>query len=223
MSTLSSGQNQFLVFYRAKIDYNISSNEKNWQTMIEYVRGKLASKSLSAAVIECGGIGYFITISEFTYRALPEVGQEVKLWTHLVHHENAMELYGFATPLERELFRYFISVSRIGPKVAVAMLSGEEPQKLLSIIKRGDVDALARIPKIGPKTARRIIGELKDKIVTETEPGPTPQNDAAQEAIGALEALGFTHSEAVSAVAKAQKIAPDATVEELIKLALSSK
>ncbi len=187
--------------------------------MIEYLDGTLAGKNSTSAVIDCGGVGYFLMIPVSTYERLPAVGSRVKLFVHLVHREDTMELYGFSSPAERELFRQLISVSRVGPRVAIAILSGSEPDRLVEIIKSGDVRALAKIPRVGKKTAERIIMELREKLGAE----PATEvitDDTTAEAIGALEALGFSRSEAVSAVAKAKKIAPDAPVDELIKLAL---
>ena len=191
----------------------------DFENMIEYLDGILSEKGTTYAVVDCAGVGYFLTISLYTYEQLPEVGERVKLFVHLVHREDLMELYGFATRQERELFRRLISVSRVGPRVAVAMLSRVEPAELLQMIQTGNVAELSKIPKVGKKTAERIILELRGKI-PETSEAQFERDETFAQAVDALEALGFSRTEAISAVSKAKKSAPEAPVDELIKIAL---
>jgi len=191
----------------------------DFENMIEYLDGILSEKGTTYAVVDCAGVGYFLTISLYTYEQLPEVGERVRLLVHLVHREDLMELYGFATRQERDLFRRLISVSRVGPRVAVAMLSRVEPAELSQMIQTGDVAQLSKLPKVGKKTAERIILELRGKI-PETSEAQFERDETFAQAVDALEALGFSRTEAISAVSRAKKSAPEASVDELIKIAL---
>ncbi len=189
--------------------------------MYEFIHGKLISKSPTSAVIDCNGVGYHILISVWTFDLLPEIGEQAKLFVHLVHREDGMELYGFAQKEERQMFRKLIGVSKIGPKLAMAMLSRTRHDELAEYIELGDVESLEKLPRIGRKTAERIVIELKGKIKIPSKERILPQR--ATEAIEALEALGFTKKEAAQRVENALKKNPDAELEELIKKALGSK
>ena len=188
--------------------------------MFDYLSGILVHKSPVSAVVECGGVGYFLNISLQTYESLPENGNKVKIYTHLVHREDDMELYGFSSQDEREFFRKLIGVNRVGPKLALAIMSGMDSRKLAAVIASGDAKTLSRIPKVGKKTAERIILELKGKIETTIE--IADEGDEFYDAVSALVELGFSRTDAVQAISKAKKKAPDGDIDTLIKLALQS-
>jgi len=188
--------------------------------MFEYLTGILTVKNPVSAVIECGGIGYLLSIPVSTYDRLPEIGQRVTILVHMVHRDDVMELYGFTGEFERELFRKLIGVTRIGPKLALAILSGGSPENLAFAIEAGDVVTLSKIPRLGKKTAERIIMELRGKLEISGDL-PAVVGDAASQAVDALCALGFSRTDAARAIQKAQKKAPDALVDELIRLALT--
>ena len=188
--------------------------------MYEFVVGGLSSKNPLRVVVECGGIGYSLTITLHTYQNLPEVGNNVKLYTHLVHRDDIMELFGFITTDERELFRKLIGVTRVGPKLAISILSGTTSQKLAIAIAHRDIFTLSKIPKVGKKTAERIILELREKIKITDSMELTTGDETTLEAVKALMALGFNYSEAEKAILKAKKEKPEASTDELIKLAL---
>ncbi len=132
--------------------------------MIAHVRGVLLEKSPNQAVVEAAGVGYDVTISVSTYASLPEVGREVRLRIHTHVREDAFQLFGFLTSEERTLFERLITVSGIGPKLAMTALSGLAADDLIAAIGGGDVQKLVRVPGIGKKTAERIVLELRDKV-----------------------------------------------------------
>jgi Holliday junction DNA helicase RuvA len=132
--------------------------------MIAQLRGTLLEKHPNQAVVECAGVGYDVTIAVSTYGSLPDVGAEVRLRIHTHVREDALILFGFMTVEERALFEKLITVSGIGPKLAITVLSGVESGHLISIIRAGEVQQLTRIPGIGKKTAERIVLELRDKL-----------------------------------------------------------
>ena len=188
--------------------------------MFDYLSGILAHKSPVFAVVECGGVGYFLHISLQTYESIPNEGDIVKLFTHLVHRDDDMELYGFASQDEREFFRKLIGVTRVGPKLALSIMSGINSKKLASAIATGDVATLSKIHKVGKKTAERIILELKGKI--EMPIDFVSEDSKLSDAVAALIGLGFSRTEAVQAISKAKKSAPDEDTDTLIKIALQS-
>ncbi|MBQ7039315.1 MAG: Holliday junction branch migration protein RuvA [Clostridia bacterium] len=173
--------------------------------MYAFISGILDSASNGIAVVDCNGVGYEINISPATINKLPAIGKSVKLYTYLHVREDAMELFGFLTAEEKEIYEILISVSGVGPKVGLAILSTLEPNSFIHAVINGDAKAVAKAPGVGPKLAQRIILELKDKfkgygvadIGVETE----IQSDGANEAVEALTALGYTVSEATKAVA----------------------
>jgi len=187
--------------------------------MIEYIKGKLNFKDSESAIIDCGGVGYYISISYNTYQDLPDVGDTSKLLIHLIHREDTMELYGFSSEFERQLFRKLINVSRIGPKLAIAILSGSSPDRLSSAIELGDVKTISKIPRVGKKTAERIVMELRGKLDIPTERLSILDDDYLK-AVEALVSLGYSRTEAAEAVNSAKELSPDATVDELIKISL---
>ncbi len=198
--------------------------------MISYIKGILADKAADHAVVECSGVGFKIYSS---YNSLMDTkcvkGSEVVFRTHMYIKEGIMDLYGFMTAEELELFELLISVTGVGAKGALAVLSSMSPSKLSLTIATGDANAIKKAPGIGPKTAQRIILELKDKIKNESfiadpkdafsEIVPITSNER-EEAVNALVALGYSGYEAKNAVSK---ISADITdVEAIIKQALKS-
>ncbi len=190
--------------------------------MIYSVRGPLISCDMTSAVVECGGVGMKCFVSMNTRKKLAPIGTEVMLFTHLNVREDAMDLFGFIDPDELEMFRLITSVSGVGPKVALSILSEFEPSQLSLYIASGDSKSITRASGVGAKLAQRIVLELKDKLGA-TSFGDSQEVSAAvnvssssnaSEAVQALVALGYSQSEASLAVGKL-----DATqsVEFLIK------
>lgn len=193
--------------------------------MITHLQGVLEEKTPASAVLDCGGIGYMLSISLNTYAQLPDKGT-CRLFTHLAIREDAHVLYGFFNQDERELFRQLISVSGVGGNTALAVLSGLDPSGVKSTIMSGDVNTLKSIKGVGPKTAQRIIVDLKDKVgkVEVGELGfAEAHNNEKQEALTALITLGFAKNAAEKAINKVLKThGTDLGVEEIVKHALSS-
>ncbi len=197
--------------------------------MFYRLRGTLIHTEPGAAVIECGGVGFRCLTTMNTLRALPPLGEEVILYTHLNVREDALDLFGFATEAERACFRTLTAVSGVGAKVGLSILSSIAPEQLAVSIGCGDYRALTRAPGVGPKLAQRIVLELKDKVkkLASEAPAPLPAGMAgvpsasahASEAISALTVLGYTPAEAAEAVARLDSSLP---TEELIRLALRS-
>ena len=195
--------------------------------MIGHLRGILLEKHPSNVVVEADGVGYEVFIPVSTYTRLPDVGAEVKLRIHTHVREDAFLLYGFASLEERTIFEKLITVSGIGAKVALGVLSGIAPGDLLSALGSGDVAMLTRIPGIGKKTAERMIVELKDKIESMAAGLPSssviatsPLNALEQDVLSALVNLGSqrTAAEAALKKAKAENVATD--FESLFRRAL---
>ncbi len=190
--------------------------------MYEYIRGKIAELTPAYAVIEAGGIGYFINISLNSFSGL-QGKEEGKLFLHLSVREDAHVLYGFTSNSEREMFRLLISVSGVGPNTARMMLSSMPSKEVKRAICEADVNALKSIKGIGAKSAQRIIVDLKDKVETTLEDQqiiPAVGNTFKNEALSALEVLGFAKKQADKVLEKLIVANPEATVEELIKQAL---
>lgn len=192
--------------------------------MITYVKGAITHKNPTYIVVEAGGIGYHINISLYTY-ALVEKLENVKILTHLHIKEDSHTLYGFAEASERSLFAQLISVSGIGPSTAQLMLSAMNPEEMRVAIIGEDVNTLKKIKGVGPKTAKRIILDLKDKLLKDAGgdvPSLLPQdNTLRDEALSALIALGFNRIKAQKALNKVLKEQQGVnSVEELIKLGL---
>ncbi len=193
--------------------------------MIASLRGVLVEKHPNQAVVETGGVGYDVTIPVSTFSHLPDAGTEVRLRIHTHVREDALSLYGFLTQDEKGLFEKLISVSGIGPKLAVTILSGLAATDLIHAIRRGEVDRLVRIPGIGKKTAERLVLELRDKLpaVTGEEP-PAPAAAALspvdQDVLSALLNLGCARPQAEAAVRKAKAAGAPADFEPLFRRAL---
>ena len=188
--------------------------------MISSLHGTVESLSGDSAVINVNGVGFQVFMPTSTLSSLGAVGKEAHLYTHLHLREDNVALFGFASPEELALFQLLIGVSGLGPKLALAMLSGMSVEHLVTAIATGSVDLLTVIPGIGKKVASRIVVELKEKIGAGWIATPTPL--LAQEnvdVLGALTALGYSAAEAARAVA-ALPPTPDLPLEEKIKLAL---
>lgn len=192
--------------------------------MIAHIQGRLVEKSPTEVVIDCGGVGYHINISLHTYSHLPS-SENVRLYTHLQIKEDAHTLFGFAEKSERELFRMLISVSGIGAGIARTMLSSLEPRQIIQALAKGDIATIQAIKGIGAKTAQRAILDLKDrvlKIYDGAEESYAPGNTNGQEALSALEVLGFNKKLAEKVVERIVRQDPETTVENIIKQALKN-
>ncbi len=193
--------------------------------MITHIEGILKSKTPTDAVIDCGGVGFFIHITVNTYEQLPDTGQSCKLLTHLQIKEDAHTLFGFSTEGERALFRLLLSVTGIGAASARMMLSAMPAEELAGQIEAGNTHIIQSIKGIGAKTAQRVVMELKDKIqkmAFEVPNQPHLDNKPAEEALSALVQLGFSKPVASKTVQAVMKSAPSGgiSVEEIIRLAL---
>ncbi|NHM06759.1 Holliday junction branch migration protein RuvA [Flavobacterium sp. CYK-4] len=192
--------------------------------MIAHIQGKLVEKTPTEVVIDCGGVGYHINISLHTYSLLPATDQ-IKLFTYLQVKEDAHTLFGFVEKSEREIFKMLLSVSGIGASIARTMLSSLEPKQIIRAIAAGDVATVQSIKGIGAKTAQRAILDLKDKVLKLydlDEVSIFPNNTNKDEALSALEVLGFNKKLAEKVVDKIVENDAEATVESIIKQALKN-
>jgi Holliday junction DNA helicase RuvA len=193
--------------------------------MIASLRGVLTEVTPGACVIECDGVGYLVQVSAHTAQALPQAGEDVYLRTRQIVREDSVQLFGFSDAGELKLFDLLIGVSGVGPKLAIAVLSGLRPEPLARAIRGEQVAALVAIPGIGRKTAERLIIELRDKV--EVAPGPArsvvlPRSEQFDDAVAALVRLGYTSSQSQEAVRQAAASGKDLTSEELVKRSLAS-
>ena len=170
--------------------------------MINYLRGVLQYKSPTFIIVETGGIGYRINLPLSSYELLPPEGNEIMINTYLHWREDNVALYGFLSEEERDFFLLLISISNIGPKSALRMLSSISPSEFKKAIKRGDLNSLIDIPGIGKKTAQRLILELRERIVEE-ETIEVGNEELVKDALSALFSLGYTRKEARKAVKEA--------------------
>lgn len=198
--------------------------------MIERIRGNLTEKSPTFCVIDCHGVGLGLHISLNTFQRLEKFSENtlVSLYAYLHVREDVLQLYGFADAAEREVFRLLISISGVGPRLAIAVLSGSTTEELRGAIIREDVAMLTRIPGVGKKTAQRLVLELKEKIQKRGDieklaaiSAVSPQErEKVNEAILALVSLGFKQQEAQVAIDKViKRSGRDLTIEEIIKQA----
>ena len=197
--------------------------------MITFLQGKLAEALPTQIVVDVNGVGYEVLIPLSSFDRLPPVGQAVKLLTQLVVREDSHTLYGFATAGERDLFKLLVnSVSGIGPKTALNILSGMNATAFRGAVANGDVKSLSQISGVGKKTAERIVVELRDKIgaagaieAAGAKNALSPEDQKTNDATLALIALGFKQNEAHDAVRAAQTmLGPAATVEQLVRACL---
>ncbi len=192
--------------------------------MIAHLQGKLVEKSPTQLVIDCGGVGYDVHISLHTYSLLPN-SDFIKLFTHLQIKEDAHTIFGFVEKSEREIFKLLLSVSGIGASIARTMLSSLDPKQITNAIASADVNTIQSIKGIGSKTAQRVILDLKEKVVKLydlDEVSMSQSNTNRDEALSALEVLGFVRKASEKVIDKIVKEEPDASVESIIKKALKS-
>jgi Holliday junction DNA helicase RuvA len=192
--------------------------------MIAHLRGKLLTKHPNQAVVETGGVGYDVTISVPTFSDLPVTGEEVSLHIHTHVREDALALYGFLRSSEKVLFEKLITVSGIGPKLAITILSGMAADEMVNAIRGNDLARLTRIPGIGRKTAERMVLELRDKLPAPGSPGETavPASSAMEDdVLSALMNLGYQRANAEKAWAVATRGNVPASFEAGFKAALA--
>ena len=199
--------------------------------MIAILRGILIYKSTTDVIIDCGGVGYSVSISINTGEKLPEIGSEVKIFTLLIPREDSLNLYGFYEETEREAFKMLTSVSGVGAKIAMGILSSLPVESLQEYIFTGNLPALQKLPGIGKKTAERIVVELKDRIFKlgtfEKFKVAGTSNVVRQEAIAALVTLGYNQQVADKAVKKAieesaeKELTTDVIIRKSLKFAMN--
>jgi Holliday junction DNA helicase RuvA len=185
--------------------------------MIGRIQGRLVEKSFPQVIVSCNGVGYEIDVPMSTFYPLPRAGEEVTLLTHLVVREDAHLLFGFLTAAERAAFRQLLRISGVGPKVALAVLSGLSVDDLCAAVAEGDAARLTKIPGIGKKTAERLVLELRDKL-PKVETAVRPEGRAgAADVVNALLALGYNEREAQAAV---KELPADLQLADAIRQAL---
>lgn len=199
--------------------------------MIDYIRGLLTRKEFGLITVETNGIGYAVHIPLSTYERLPGCGEEVLVQIHYHVREDAQKLFGFITENEREIFRHLIGISKIGPKVALSVLSGIAPEDLVSSVNQGDPSGLQKIPGVGAKTAQRLVMELKGKfggmgftanVKNENDSGTTKSNAAVKdELFAAMTALGYNDKQVGKALERiGNEVSGEEPLEVLIRMAL---
>ena len=191
--------------------------------MISHLSGKLVSKSPTALVVECNGIGYEVNISLNTYSKIID-SEQIKIYTHLQVREDSHSIFGFFDELERSVFRLLISVSGIGANTARTMLSSMPPNKVIESIQSDNVVAIQSIKGIGAKTAQRVIIDLKDKVlnlIDDNDFNVSPNNTQREEALSALSVLGYPIKQTQRIVDSLMNAEPDMPVERIIKNALN--
>ena len=192
--------------------------------MITHLRGKLIEKNPTYAIVECNGVGYFLNISLHTFSLLTDE-ENIFIYTDLLVKEDSHTLFGFAERAEREVFRLLISVSGVGASTARTMLSSLSPSDVRDAIANGDVPTIQSVKVIGAKTAQRVILDLKDKILKVYDMGEVSQqsnNTNKEEALSALEVLGFTRKQSEKVVDKVLSQDTSLSVENIIKQALKN-
>jgi Holliday junction DNA helicase RuvA len=195
--------------------------------VIALVRGEVAVRRPDHVVILAGGVGYRLAVSAETLRHIPAAGRTVTLHSHLVVRDDALALYGFATEEERDLFLALIGVQSVGPKVALAVLSGGPPRDLVAAVAAGDVARLQAVPGIGKRTAERIVVELREKVAAALGAGGeeivvTRSDDPRRLARDGLVELGFTVPEADELLRDAADDTPEALIAQALRAARSS-
>ncbi len=192
--------------------------------MISTLRGSYLYSDATSVIVECGGVGLRCTTTSVTLASLPNVGDELFLYTYMAVREDAIDLFGFSTIEEMEAFKLIISVNGVGPKIGIALLSEFTPNQLFLYIGSNDPKALTSANGVGIKLAQRIVLELKDKVekigyvsTADLKPVKKPQKSASDEAVAALMSLGYSKGEASLAVGKIEE---DLPVDGLIKQAL---
>ena len=192
--------------------------------MITQIRGRLVEKTPTYVVVDCAGVGYLLHVSLQTFSSLP-TDENIRLFTHLSIREDAHTLYGFITKTEREVFKLLISVSGVGPSIARTMLSSMSSEEVQNAIASENVALIQSVKGIGAKTAQRVIVDLKDKILKTfdiDEVSLSSNNTNKEEALSALEVLGFNRRQSEKVITAILKDTPNETVELLIKKALKN-
>lgn len=192
--------------------------------MIARLAGTIVDKQVQRLVVDVGGVGYDVIVPLSTFYGLGDAGAKVALRVHTHVREDAIQLFGFATALEQELFHRLITVSGIGPRVAISVLSGIEPPELVRAIGQSDVARLTRIPGVGRKTAERLVVELRDRLpelaAGEAPPAEAPADDARDDVLSALGNLGYQRAAAEKAVDKALAKAESREFQSVLREAL---
>lgn len=187
--------------------------------MIGRLSGILLEKNPPEVVLDCHGVGYEVQVSMGTFYNLPSLGEPVALLTHMVVREDAQLLYGFATASERGAFRELIKISGVGPRTALAVLSGMSVSELAQAVSRQESGRLTKVPGIGKKTAERLLLELKGKLGADLVTTGSASHDHANDILQALVALGYSDKEAALAL---KSLPPDVGVSDGIKMALKA-
>jgi len=192
--------------------------------LIAHLAGRLLEKGPQDVIVDVGGVGYRVMIPVSTFYRLGDEGSDVRLRIHTHVREDILQLYGFGTAREQRLFEKLISVSGVGPRLALAILSGIEPPDLVAALRGGDIARLNRIPGVGKKTAERLILELKDKVEPEPDeeaaaPPETPPGPG-EDLVLALLHLGYTRQDAERGAERALREGPDDRFEDLLRRAL---
>lgn len=196
--------------------------------MISRLTGLLAAKRAPQILIDCNGVGYEAEVSMTTYYQLPEVGDRISVWTHLLVKDDSHSLIGFNDERERKLFRQLIRINGVGPKMALTILSGIDEQQFALCIANNDVVMLTRLPGVGKKTAERLIIEMRDKIESligdmPTQPLAPGGKSVVSEAIEALQALGYKPADAEKMISRVRQQGDAATsASQMIKQALQA-
>lgn len=194
--------------------------------MIAQIRGRLIQKNPGSVVVETNGIGYQTYVSLMTFYELPDVGQDVRLHTHTHVREDLLQLYGFSTLLEKELFQILIGVSGIGPKLALNILSGIPSQELVQSLSSGDISRLLSVPGIGRKTAERMILDLQEKasrLTSRISPPRSerrPGDEMNEDIVSALVNLGYKKGQAEKVVERIFRQTPEINLEDALKASL---
>ncbi len=197
--------------------------------MISFISGSLVEKFPTYVVIDCHGVGFHILIPVSTYEALGPLEESIQLLTFLLVREDALTLYGFAAPEERQLFLDLLSVSGIGPKLALGILSKAAVPQVYRLIAEQNETGLVKIKGLGKKTAQRLILDLKEKAAerlqdtnVERDIGAQPSDERIEQTVLAMMSLGYNKSEAETAASRARhRAAPDASIQDLLRIALS--
>jgi Holliday junction DNA helicase RuvA len=195
--------------------------------MIAFLRGRVLDKQPNRIIVDVGGVGYEVQVPLSTFYEVGEEGAEVTLRVYTHVREDALQLYGFLTDLERQVFERLIGISGIGPKLGIAVLSGMDSREVISAIQRADVARLTGIPGIGKKTAERIVLELKDRLMNLATPvaagtmrGATATDRLREDLLSALQNLGYHRPQAEKAIDAALKTDADANFEQALRGAL---
>ncbi len=197
--------------------------------MIAYLRGSVLEKQPNRVIVDAGGVGYDVVVPISTFSALPDAGGEVRLHIHTQHTEQSFALYGFLTRDEKTVFERLITVSGIGPRLAISILSGLQAQDLVAAIRGGAIEHLTRIPGIGKRTAERLVVELKDKLNDIAAGAAPPEekpaeslSDVEQDVLSALINLGCNRPTAEKAIRKARSAGAPGEFEPLFRRAMEN-